>query len=552
MTRRGTNAPVLLLGAGLVATAALLLALGWNYTFFQDTWTFLLDRRDFSADAFLVPHNEHLVVIPVAIEKLLVAVFGMTTALPEFIVMTAILLAGGALLFVYVRRRIGPWPALLAAGLLLSLGSAWPILLWPFEVSLAGSTVAGLAMLLVLDRDDRGGDRWASLLLAISIGFGSVGISFAFAALVDVFQKRQRRGWRRLWVPGVPLLLYAAWYLGWGRDAEHHLTLHNVLHSPAYMFDGFASSVGSLAGLSTVTVETLAQPEWGRPLLIALIGLAIYCRRGRGLPSTFWPVAAAGVSYWLLAAFNFIPGREAESSRYVYSGVVFVLLMAAELLRGVRIGNRALWIAAALTALAVLPNLAQLHEGANWLEGQSVLTRADTGALNIARRTVPPSFSLTPDIAGTSSLFIVEAGKYFAAVDEHGSPGYTPSELQNAPEEGRRWADVVLSQALPLSTEVTPGSYAGTPPENCIAVEPGAAPSQGVELAPGVSRIEVAPGPEAQLKLRRFAVEQFPVPLQSAPGESTMRLWIPRDRAPQPWMLQVEATQPVRVCRDGS
>jgi len=63
--------------------------------------------------------------------------------------------------------------------------------------------------------------------------------------------------------------------------------------------------------------------------LIALIGLAIYGKsRKPGISPRFWPAAAAGVSYWLLAAFNFIPGREAASSRYVYAGAAFVLLMA--------------------------------------------------------------------------------------------------------------------------------------------------------------------------------------------------------------------------------
>jgi hypothetical protein len=473
----------------------------------------------------------------------------MTTARPEMLLMTATVLASGALLFVYVRRRIGPWPALMAATLFLLLGSAWPILLWPFELEFSGALMAGLAMMLVLERDDRRGDAWACLLLVIAIGFGSLGISFAAAALVDIFQKRKSRGWGRAYVAVVPLLLYVAWYAGWGHQAEHHLTLHNVLMSPQYLFDGFASAVDSLAGLSSTPVNSPGQPEWGRPLLIALIGLAIYGKsRKPGISPRFWPAAAAGVSYWLLAAFNFIPGREAASSRYVYAGAAFVLLMAADLLQGVRFSRRALWIGAGLTALALGPNLAQMKDGADWSKEQSLLTRSDTAAMEIARRTAQPSFALTPEVAGTASLVLVNAGQYFEAVNAHGSPAYSVDELAAAPEGGRHWADVVLSRALPLSTTTQPAAFLPRNSARCLTVPGGGGGMSEVQLRPGVTRIWLAPGPEATLFMRRFATGEYPVNLGNVQGGSVTLLKIPRDTAPQPWFLRMKAPQLTRFC----
>ena len=550
MTWQGRNAPNLLLGVALLAAAAMLIVLGWDYTFFQDTWAFLLDRQDFSVNAFLAPHNEHIVVLPVAINKLALALFGTTTALPEMFALTATLLASGALLFVYARRRMGPWPALMAAVLLLFLGAAWPIQLWPFEIEFSGAIMAGIAMLLVLEREDRRGDAWACLLLTISIGFGSLGISFAAAALVDVFMKRESRGLRRAYVAVVPLLLYVAWYLGWGHDAEHHLTVHNILMSPQYLFDGFASSLDSLAGLSSIPVNSPGQPEWGRPLLIAAIALVAFGKwRKPGFSPHFWPVAAAGVSYWLLAAFNFIPGREAASSRYVYAGAAFVLLMAASLLEGVKFTRKQLWVGAALTLAALGPNLAQMKDGADWLEDQSVLTRADTAALEISRRTVEPYFGLTPDVAGTASLALVTAGGYFEVVDAHGSPAYSADELAEAPEGGRHWADVVLSKALPVSSLTQDGTPLRNDPARCVIIPGGVQPRRpDVRLRPGLTRIGVAPGATVNLALRRFAVGEYPVPVGVVPGGSTTLLRIPPDRAPQPWFLHIEAGQRVWVC----
>lgn len=85
MARTARNAPLLLLGAALLASALLILALTWHFTYLQDSWEFLINRRAFTADSFLEPHNEHIVVIPVAIMQLFLHVFGMSSAKPEYV-----------------------------------------------------------------------------------------------------------------------------------------------------------------------------------------------------------------------------------------------------------------------------------------------------------------------------------------------------------------------------------------------------------------------------------------------------------------------------------
>jgi hypothetical protein len=542
------NAPVILLAAALLGSAVLLLALESNLTFFQDTWAFLLQRRGFSAATFLEPHNEHIVVIPVAIEKLLVAAFGMASAAPEQVAMTLVLAATAAFVFVYVRRRLGPWPALIAAVLLSFVGPAWEVLLWPFEIALAGSVLFGVATLLALDRGSRRGDLVACLCLIVAIGFSSLGVAFAAGAVVDVLQRRRDLGLRRAYLAAVPILLYAVWWAGWGHDAETHLSLHNVLVSPLYVVEGLAASVASLLGLWTIGVAGKA--VWGAPVLLALLVVAaLRLARGFHPGPRLWPVAAAAAVYWFLAAFNYIPGREAHSSRYMYAGAVFVLLLAADLLRGVRFGRVALAVGAVVTAAAVASNLGPLRDGKDWLRDQTVLTRSDLAALEIAHRTVEPSFGLIPEIAGTASLIDVQAGDYLSAVREHGSPAYTPAELARAPAAGRRQADIVLSQALPLSTK----TFAGTDSRadgRCSVVAGSGGPGGGeVRVGPGRIGIEVMPGGRAAFSLRRFASGEYPVVTEGAPGDSTTFLRIPRDAVARPWHLRVEAAQRVRVCR---
>lgn len=543
------NAPTAVLCTALAMSAAMLFALTSGQTFFQDTWAFLLDRQDFSADAFLKPHNEHIAVIPAAINKLLVATFGMTTALPEQVVMTVAVLGAAALLFVYVRRRLGPWGALIAAVLFLYLGPAWADMIWPFQLAFVGSALFGLAMLLALDRGDRRGDVAACVFLTLSTGFSSLGLSFLAAAVVDILLRRRSHGLSRVYLVAIPAMLYAAWWIGWGHEAERHVTLTNVLTSPRYVLEGAASAVEALLGLNKAGPDAAVPPEWGLPILIALIVLVVYGQiRRPGVSLRFWPVVAAAATNWFLEAFNSIPGREAYQNRYMYAGALFVLLLAAELLRDMRITRRGLLVAGGVTLAAVSVNLIAFREGGRWLDDQTLFTRADLGAIEIASRTVDPGFSLTPEIAGTGSLAIVQAGQYLQAVNDHGSPAYDIEELAMAPPVARRQADIVLSAALPVSVTVRDQAPA-LANRRCVELAGGEASRfTEVPLPPGLTTIDLAPGPAAEVSLRRFATGEFPVALDRTRGDTVTLLRIPRDESSRRWYLHVESQQRARVC----
>jgi hypothetical protein len=550
--RRRDDLPVLALLAALLAAAILLIALNWPLTYFQDAWAFLMERRPWTSHSLLTPQNEHLVVLQVVALKFFADVFGIGNNHAEMLFNVAAMLASAALLFVYARRHVQDWVAFFAACLLLFCGAAWQVLLWPFEMEFTVPLAAGIGMLLALDRDDERGDFLALVLLLVAIGFGSFGLSFGFAALVDVCQKRRRRSWGRLWIVAIPFVLYLGWYAGWGHEAAHHLTLRNILASPLYVFEGVAAAIGSVAGLTTSGTTGTPDPIWGRPLLIGLVGLAIWAKRRRpGFDPAFWPVLAVALSYWLLAAFNYIPGREAGVSRYQYSGAALILLVAVHLLRGWRFSPRGLWVAAAVTAVMLGPNLALLGSGYEWFKEQALLTRADIGALEIAEPQVEPYFRLAPEFSGTPSLINIDAENLEGAVEEHGRAGYSPDELAAAEPLGRHWADVVLSKALRLSTvtELEGWDPAAAAGEGCTAVPAGGVTVPEVGLATGVNRVYVAPGGEAELSMRRFSTGEYPVPLASAPGGSMVEIKVPKDDAPgYPWFVHVVAGQEAAVC----
>jgi hypothetical protein len=551
MERSNRNTPLLLLGLALIGAGALTLVLASKMTFYADTWEFLIDRRDPTVDTLLQPHNEHLVVIPVLITQLFLRVFGMTSAAPEYVMLTIFLLATAGLLYVYVKRRVGPWLALFAAVLLLFLGPAWEVLLWPFEITFIGPILFGLAMLLALEREDRRGDIAACVFLVASLGFSSLGIPFIAAAAVAVLQGRRETWLRRAYIFAIPAVFFAVWYLGWGHTAESHMSIHNVLASPRFVADSIAVALSALFGFGSNLVGDGLGLFWRWAILVALVVVLGYRQvRKPGFSPGLWPVVAAAAANWFLTAFNASPGRDPTASRYQYIGAIFILMILANLLKGIRLSRRTLWVAAAVTVAALGTNLVVLRQGSDNLKQQALLTRSDTAAIEIAHRTVDPGFQLNPELAGTSSLINVFAGQYLEAVEEYGSPAYSTTELNSGPEQARRRTDMVLSQALPLSMVTHLGGYdPGSDGENCITVQAGGAAPPEVPVSAGLTRIELAPGPQAAFTLRRFAVGEYPVATEGAPGDSVTSMRIPRDAAAQPWHLHVEAQQPARVCR---
>src|SRR5829696_4640169 len=138
--RRGATPTVWVLLAGAMSvSAALLLVWGSKLTFLLDDWEFLLYRPGFTADSILSPHGEHLSATPVLIYKGLLETAGMSSSLPYLAVSVALFLASVGFLFVYLRRRVDPWLALLGAGIVLFLGPASDDLIWDFQMGFNGA-----------------------------------------------------------------------------------------------------------------------------------------------------------------------------------------------------------------------------------------------------------------------------------------------------------------------------------------------------------------------------------------------------------------------------
>lgn len=561
--RRVNPAIALFVGAA-AASSVLLIVWQSHLTFLIDEWDLLIHRDGFTPHSLLDQHANHLVLGPVLIFKAIQNTFGMDSQLPYAIAAVILFIASASMLFVYLRLRLGDWVALAAVLPVLVMGTAYEDLLGSFQMSYTGSLAFGIGALLAIERDDRRGDLLTCLLLIASLAFAEIALGFTAAVIVAI--AIQRGPLQRAWVPAAPILLYGAWYAGFGHSGLHSpntLSAHSIATSFPYVLDGFASSLGSLFGLGSVLQGGTGGVEWGRPLLVLALALVcVWAMRDRG-PFRGWALVplAGGFTFWFLTAANYNFARLPYAARYQLVGAVFLLLIAAELGAGWRPRSTMLVVLFAVAAAAALGNFGALRDGYRTDHAASTLVRGGLAGLEITADRVNPAFVLTPENSNFNYFELVTARSFLPAAEDFGSPGYSETELAGAPEGARAAADLVMAGALRLSVRTGSGAPpAGGPTPRllgpagslvaqqagCITIRPTAGTAPVMSLPAGGAVLRTAPGVTAQLRLRRFASASIPASAGSLTGLGVLA--IPPDRSSRPWQLQVLAAGLVTVC----
>jgi hypothetical protein len=537
------------LAALMLASAVLLLYAGRHLTFFFDEWAWIEQRRGGGLGTYLDPHNGHLSLFPVIVYKLLFKLVGLHHYTAYRAVGVAMDVLCGALLYVLVRRRLGPWLALVPTALLLFMGTAFQDLLWPFQLGFLSSVAGGLLALALLERASARADAGACAALVWSLA--SSGVGLAFLAACGVVLALRRRNWRRLWIVALPATLFLVWYMGWGTSEQ--ITSDSVLAAPQYIADAATATFAGIAGLSLA---------YGPALTVAalvLIGSA-WRLHAKGPPTVMLLAAVVGaLTFWGLTAIARTSGALPASSRYLYIGAVFIYLIAAEARLGA--GLRGGWLALAGLAVAgaLIGNIAALRTGERNLRQADDSVRASLAVVEIAAPVVSPAFVPSP-IFGPQ----ITAGPYLAAVHDLGSPALTPAELERAPESTRSGSDQLLEHAEQLAPVAVSGPLTGTKPVAVTGTTGGQLVARGLcaTLVPSVPNasiyLRIAAGRQilvrahrgagAAVYLRRFASVFGPPPLTTVPGATTQAIRFPADRASEPWNVLVTATQTVDVC----
>jgi hypothetical protein len=231
--------------------------------------------------------------------------------------------------------------------------------------------------------------------------------------------------------------------------------------------------------------------------------------------------------------------------RYVYVGAVLLLLILAEVLRGVPVRGPALVLASMIALLAIPGNLHTMTGGAATMRHSGRQMTAELGALQLARNVISPA--LVIDQQNAPGLL---AGAYLGAVKKFGSSAAdTPAQLLRAPEYARVGADNLLLRGQDLQVGLSPARRRGAANPACASLPAGMAPlalpASGLTLRPHRSA-------RAQVRARRFAARFDAPPMASVGPGQVLSLRPAHDGSLVEWHLEVSSNGPVMACPSGA
>lgn len=539
-----------ILAASLVAIA-LTVWLERGLTWGSDEFFWLELSGLGTVESFYHPYGGHLIFIPFLTYRGVLELFG-----ADFFAYSVIQIAGlvsiGLLLYVYAKRRVGPLLALAPALVVLFLGSSWTVTLQPMiGIQFLCALVPALAALVLIEREDLGGDLAACALLCLALAAFTQAAAFLAGAVVAV--ALAPRPLRRAWVVAVPILAYGAWRMWAAQYGSLPIDHSNLVFLPAAVSDSLAIAGSAVFGLASelgagqwthLRIDGYEKTAFWVGVLITIaelvaIGLAFWWMRRRGgIPRTFWSPAAILLVLWVETGLVLEPGRTPGEIRYVYAGVLVLLMVVCEIFRGLRTTRTTLAIAALLTCLAVGGNMFRYREGHSILAEYSRNANAQMTVLRLGGEDVNHAFTPNidaPDIA--DGAFTLNQQPWMEVQDRWGTQGDSIAELEAAAPEVRTNADKLAGRALGLELQPAP---VGARTLACTRVgTPLKLPTGGATLRSGSA---------VAVRLGRWS-DSYPIDAGKLSPNAPMRLRIPADASSKPWRLALSPRAELELCR---
>jgi hypothetical protein len=558
-----------------IGGAAVLLVAGRDTWLYLDEWDFATRADQLSAESIFYPQNQNLHATVVLIYRALFELFGLDGYLPFRLLATALVVCIAVLGYVYARRRIGPWWALLPLALLVS-SPAYEVMLWPFQMGQLLSGAAGLGALVLLDREPTRATRVAAAaLLVIAVTSSSAGVPLVAVVVYDRLLTAGRRLEALVALPAAAV--YAWWYWDYG-DREpraNEFTAAAVNAAARRAIDIGDGAVQSVLGLGSRGTTGALLGQVGLLVLVILVCWRLFSPYSSGRGRV---IALAGglVTYWFLLAWGrpFQAGLEL-SGRYLFLSQILMVLLLVEVGRGVADWARderarrgePVRVAGAVAgaAVVIVGGLALLHNVRTELDFGKIL-RDNERAM---RGQVYGLFLLPEDRRDGAPFFLEALGRQiprsgaqlFSIIDRFGGPDPTEADVRALPADARGRAD----QAL-LGTYAVPAASAtaGPPPAvtvvagdadplrqsgSCVTVraQPGGSLVADVQAPPaGFSVMDLGEEPLGLLARRYAPTWDGPARVDVAP-QSALDVRPAPDRGTQAWSFRLEG-QAGRVC----
>lgn len=415
IVRREAAADWLFAGV-MVLTAWWYLRASRGQSFLRDDWA--VATRSLSFGDLIQPHNNHLSIIPLAIYRVLLGVFGMETYTPERLLGSGSLLLFGVALFLFARSRVGAPVALVVAVSVLWLPTTN---LTPFLANFHFALVCAVVCAAVMPAVDWRSDVVIGLALSVAFASSSVGLAVAAACAAHAVMSRARLS--RWLAVAVPSLLWVLWWRTLGRP-QRASDSPSVLDGLGDVADGVFESFKALTG------------GWwlGGVALLGGWALLLLYRVSTDPASTRTQLAWTGglVTWWVGLVWS-RPGAadSFDTGRYAYVGAVLIILSALPTRRVDWLTTRTARWRMAAPALVVIATIILGNHDELRTEAQRRVASADRAEmvlyeLEAAPELVEPAHRLPLEMAGITVRDYREN-----VVPRYGSP----IDVSEAPDE---------------------------------------------------------------------------------------------------------------------
>ena len=351
--------------------------LGRDISFFSDDWPIIAFHHN---GDYLTPYGGHLLLVPIGIFHALWVTVGLTSYTPYLIVGLIGYAAFSIVLYLYLRRRVAPMLAALAALSIVWFSAAQLNVLFPILLNFTVPMAATVVIWMLLDRNEVRYDIAAGACLAIALADGGVGLVTLAAVGTELLILRAPV---RRWLPFVPpFVLWCAWYAGYHTPVTNPNsiggTIRFSLHEIQATFAAFAG--GSDAGgyvllAATAAVFALAIVRWHTLNARAVAALAA--------------AAAFAALTGYSARHGSLPAIPADTPRYLWLNAFLIVAALVEVVRGRRLPPVVTVVAAALVAVGAITLVGNLRSYHHEVVQYKRSTRTFMVAVSYTHLTLP-------------------------------------------------------------------------------------------------------------------------------------------------------------------